>query len=652
MRQNKKWIIIYVFLPILLCLILESFNRKSIPEAFRYMVMEPEFFLVNVLIILMTLLPSLFVKRRMFWLSLLSALWLVSGIMNLILLSNRATPFNATDFLLIKPGLLIMQKYFSVLFIVLAGILLMSLGGLVVWIWRRAPKREGRVPYIRNLIITSVVTAVTVLVIAIESGVGILPGRFDNLTDAYKSYGFSFCFTNSIFNMGIDKPEDYSAPKIEEILESVENAEEPVEDVFYQMPNIIFVQLESFFDINRCADITMSENPVSNFTNLKQESESGLLSVPVVGAGTVNTEFEVLTGMNMDDFGPGEYPYNTVMHSTTCESIAYNLSENGWKTHAIHNNDGTFYQRHTVYPNLGFDTFTPIEYMQVKEFTPNRWAKDKILTEEIMKSMKTSREKDFVFAVSVEGHGSYPNHELPIESPVRISCPEGEGKHNATQYYIDRLYSVDQFIGELINQLESFEEGVVLVLYGDHFPSLGLSDKNLTDGTIYQTDYLIWNNMNIAFNTGDMEAYQLSSEILKKVGIDTGVINQYHQTYAGKEEYLNGLQNLEYDILYGNRMVYHGINPYAAKNMRFGNEKIEITNLQHTEDEKVQIVKGVYFTESSEVYINEEKYDTEYLDENTLKVTADRPKAGDIICVGQQGRDGVVLSFTEKFICP
>ncbi len=38
---------------------------------------------------------------------------------------------------------------------------------------------------------------------------------------------------------------------------------------------------------------------------------SGYFKVPSVGAGTANTEFEVLTGMNLRYFGPGEYPYKT-----------------------------------------------------------------------------------------------------------------------------------------------------------------------------------------------------------------------------------------------------------------------------------------------------------------------------------------------------
>lgn len=91
-------------------------------------------------------------------------------------------------------------------------------------------------------------------------------------------------------------------------------------------PNIVVVQLESFFDVNRLKDIEFSENPLPNFTQLSKRCASGFLSVPVIGAGTVNSEFEMLTGMNIDDFGIGEYPYKTVLKEKTCESLAYNLN--------------------------------------------------------------------------------------------------------------------------------------------------------------------------------------------------------------------------------------------------------------------------------------------------------------------------------------
>ena len=59
------------------------------------------------------------------------------------------------------------------------------------------------------------------------------------------------------------------------------------------------------------------------------EYSSGYFKVPSVGAGTANTEFEVLTGMNLRYFGPGEYPYKTVLKDQTSESAATALAALG-----------------------------------------------------------------------------------------------------------------------------------------------------------------------------------------------------------------------------------------------------------------------------------------------------------------------------------
>ena len=64
--------------------------------------------------------------------------------------------------------------------------------------------------------------------------------------------------------------------------------------------------------------------------------------------------------MNLDYFGTGEYPYETILKKTACETIGYDLKELGYSTHAIHNNNATFYDRNLVYTNLGFDTFTSL----------------------------------------------------------------------------------------------------------------------------------------------------------------------------------------------------------------------------------------------------------------------------------------------------
>ena len=187
---------------------------------------------------------------------------------------------------------------------------------------------------------------------------------------------------------GITKPIDYSQEKIEKIMDGVNQPfKSEKENKEVKKPNIIFLQLESFFDINYVKNYVYNENPIPYFTQLKEEYSSGFLTVPAFGAGTANTEFEIMTGMKLSFFSPGEYPYKTILKKHTCESVPYNLASIGYSTHVVHNNVASFYGRSKVFTNLGYDSFTSSENMNITEMTPNGWAKDKILTQNIWKNV-------------------------------------------------------------------------------------------------------------------------------------------------------------------------------------------------------------------------------------------------------------------------
>ena len=98
--------------------------------------------------------------------------------------------------------------------------------------------------------------------------------------------------------------------------------------------------------------------------------------------------------MNLEDFGPGEFPYKTILKETTCESIAYVLRDYGYTSHVVHNNNASFYSRNQVFKNLGINTFTSVEYMNPTEYTPLEWVKDKILTQQIMDVLESTDEQD------------------------------------------------------------------------------------------------------------------------------------------------------------------------------------------------------------------------------------------------------------------
>lgn len=655
----RRNLLCFLVLPFILNLVIEMLSRTSVIDGIVYMFTHPIPFICNSLIIMVTISTALFVKRRTFLITLISVIWLILGVVNMVLLNVRVTPFNASDLRLLDAARSIIDKYFNVFTITLVIIALIIVICLISLLYIKGSKIEYKINYWKNAIIIGIIFVICVVILNISIDTGFMALKFTNLTTAYNEYGFVYCFGNGLVNTGVKKPKDYSQNKIDEILDEIEtenkeNHENTNDDDKSQpesTPNIIFLQLESFFDINQVKDIEFSEDPIPYFNSLKEQYTSGYLNVFNIGYGTCNTEFEIMTGMNLDDFGPGEVPYKTILQKTTCESTAYNLKEYGYSTHAIHNNDGTFYSRKWVFENLGYDTFTSIEYMHVTEFTPMDWAKDKFLTEEILKAIRSTEEPDYIYTISVQGHGSYPSASKLENPAVTVSNVSDEGRKNAIEYYANQIREMDEFIKELTTELSKLDEEVILVMYGDHLPGLGFSEEDLENGSLYQTEYIIWNNMNLPIENEDVETYQLSAKVLKMLGMDSGVINKYHQNYQNDEEYLSGLQNLEYDILYGDKIAYGGINPYTPTELQMGIDTIEITKVEKQEAEGKQyvVIHGDHFNEYSKVYVNGDAYSTEYINEQTLRIVYDDVASLDSFVVSQEDSDdGTVLSSSKE----
>jgi len=414
-------------------------------------------------------------------------------------------------------------------------------------------------------------------------------------------------------------------------------------------PNIIMVQLESFFDVNRLKDISFSTNPVPHFSELRETAVSGLLTVPVIGAGTVNTEFEVISGMSIEFFGTGEYPYKTVLRDTVSPSICYDLEKNGYTSHAIHNNTGTFYGRDEVYPNLGFDTFTSMEYMDNLRVNQLGWVKDSVLTGEILDALDSTSGCDFVYTVSVQPHGRYPDSG-EFDMPIMASGLEDVGRQVQFQYYASQIYETDNFVDSLIKALDARGEPYIVVFFGDHLPSLSIENEELSEGTILQTEYVICTNTDYHTESEDICAYQLSAKVLEMAGLPGGVVAALHQSrseYESNEEYLQKLELLEYDLLYGDREVLGGEMPYARKDMKMGVKEIKIVSCKLTEEGLY--VKGENLTDASRIYVNgEELDDTVRAERDVLFAPEAEIEPGDQISIGQQASNGQVLSFSKS----
>lgn len=642
---NKHIIYMYIVTALLVTLVVEMMARASFFKAIYYLVASPYIFICNAVIIMMTLSITLLMKRRFFGMTLISIIWIAFGITNSILLSNRVTPLTATDLRLIDSALGVLNKYFSIWQVLLVLFSITIAIALLVFMFIKAPHVKHKINRVRNVFTIVLIWIIGFGTLRLGVASELIPKQFGNLRNCYEDYGFVYCFSNSIFNTGVEKPSDYSDSTIKKIVQTEDESKK-----VKKKPNIIFLQLESFFDLNNMKNIELSANPVPNFEKLMKNYASGYLSVPIVGAGTVNTEFEVMTGMNLDDFGPGEYPFKTILKNNTCESICFNLKKYDYSCHALHNNTAMFYGRNQVFSNLGYDTFTSIENMNIEEFTPMGWAKDYVLTENIINTLKSTKNQDYIYAISVQGHGSYPS-DGDYEYPIKITGFEDDNLTNQYQYYAWQTNEMDNFIGELIKALEDYGEDTILVMYGDHLPSLGITAEDLKNESVYQTQYVIWSNYDFGYENEDIEAYQLQSKILEKLNMTAGEINNYTQKNKNSEDYLEGLHNLEYDQLYGDKLATNGENPYVATELKFGLNEVKVNSIAPINDETGTVyIYGNYFTGYSKVYINDEKQETTYVDPNTLMIVYPNLKEGDNISVYQQNSDEQILTQTEPYI--
>lgn len=641
----RKVVAFMAVISLVVNLIIETFSRHSLIAGISHIFNHPVFFIYNSLVIFLTLCIGLFLKKRNSWIVFISTVWLVLGGINGIVLFFRVTPMSLIDFAIAKSGITMLHIYLNIYQMILLILASIALIVTVTVAIIKIPK--SRVDYKK----ASIVMVLTIVLVSLSTNAVTTysseTGAFAVLTKAYDNMGFVYCFARSVIDNGIDKPRNYSKIAVEAAIKKLNKVEENTNDT----PNLIVLQLESFFDVSYLKNITCSENPIPNFTKLKNECSSGKLKVPSIGGGTANTEFEVLTGMDLNNFGIGEYPYQTILRDTTCESLAYSLKSKGYRSTAIHNHTATFYGRNKVYPNLGFDAFLPVEYMTNVERNELSWAKDEILTNKILETLKSSEEKDFIFAVSVQAHGKYPKDEIEYNKIITAggfdlqNSEEVEFK-NEFEYYINQIYEVDKFLGELISALEEYSEPVMLVVYGDHLPALDITSDDLEGITEYQTEYCIWTNYKKEKNDKDIYSYQLSSVFLNELKMDGGLLPRIHQTFIDDERYEYYIKLLSYDMLYGNG--YSLNKKYTSSDMRLGLKDVKIDKAFFSGDSL--FVSGDGFNQFSYVMLDNKKMNTTYINENMLAISGDSLEGNSkLIRVSQINTELIKLGTTEEY---
>ena len=349
-------------------------------------------------------------------------------------------------------------------------------------------------------------------------------------------------------------------------------------------------------------------------------------------------------------FGTGEYPYKTILKKTDCESTASDLATIGYGTHAVHNNGGNFYSRVNAFSMMGYDTFTSKELMNIQTYTPNgNWATDDILVNETMKTLdSTPNQPDFTYTITVGTHGDYPTTPVINDPKYVASGADDEESLNQWTYYINQLNEVDTFMNDLIKKVSKRDEDTVIVFFGDHLPTMGLTDDDMKSGDIYKTKYVTWNNMGLKKQDADLYAYQLMASITNSVGIHEGTILSYHQTQSDSTTYQDGLENLQYDILYGDRYCYDGQDKYPASDIVMGVDDVVVNSATNSIGDSEVIIRGKNFTKWSRVYVNDKKVNTIFSSADCLVISKDDIEDGDTVKVCQLGSNDTIFRSSNE----
>ena len=647
-QMNRFSLILHGIWAIIINYIIEAMSRHSVMAAWEYSRISTKAFLYNAFMIFVTFSVVYLFKRRAFTRIIISILWFVLGIVNGVMLSRRVTPFNAQDLKTVAEGLSLFTNYFSVLELVGLGLGAVLVVLFLIYLWKTVGQFKRKVNYLLSAAVVAASFGGYAVLTDYVIENRIVSTYFANIAFAYQDYGLPYCFAASIFNTGISEPNGYTEEMVAEITNDSKIVKSTADTDL--MPNVLFVQLESFFDTSEFKSLNTTIDPLPNLRKMAEEYSSGYCQVPSIGAGTANTEFEVITGMNLRYFGPGEYPYKTYLKERTAESAATAFKSFGYGAHAIHNHSGNFYSRAKVFNNIGFDTFVCKEFMNF-DTTPNGWAKDEVLLEHINDCLDSTEQQDFVFTITVQGHGSYPEKKVLKDPHLYAWGTESAKKNNQWTYYANQVYEMDTFAKNLVDMMEKRGEPAVVVFYGDHLPTLGLAEADMKSESLFNTNYVIWDNIGLKKEDGTIPTYQLMAEVMDRIGLHSGTIFNYHQERKDTEvvDYLMDLELLQYDLLYGKQYTYKGEPVITEGNIKMGVRDSEVLYLSESLDGEYTIV-GNNFTKWTYVYINGEKQSRKFVNENTLKLKKSHLEDWDVVTISQVGSSNTIFRTSEEYV--
>lgn len=330
------------------------------------------------------------------------------------------------------------------------------------------------------------------------------------ITGVYNQLGFPYCFCYNFNTYLVEKPEGFSQREAERYIAETEASAGDPKDV-----NVIMVMNEAFSDVtnNENFDWPAGEEPLKHYNALAGDENAitGHIVVPNYGAGTANTEFDVLTGMQTNMISEsGASAFRVLNHDLN--SVFRVFLEDGYHTEFIHPGENWFYNRQNVYQYFGAEDLIFSERFEEAE-RKGSWVTDAavldVMKEEFEAALQTGQPY-FNYTVTIQNHMSYTAKKYgDAEVPqVKLKKEVSPTAQTMLSVYAEGARDADTMLRGLTEYYSETEEPVLLVFFGDHLPQLGdgylcyeelgiaLGEGKDAETTLrtYETPYLIWVN--------------------------------------------------------------------------------------------------------------------------------------------------------------
>ncbi len=340
----------------------------------------------------------------------------------------------------------------------------------------------------------------------------------------YYRNGYLVATCIEVRNSRIQPLEGYSQERVEEILEQNREEQELSAEELSGLPHVILVMNESFADLRVLADLELSQENLSFFNSLKENTVRGYVNASVLGGGTANSEFEVFTGNTVSFFPVNYYPYQQAIRKPI-DSLVSRMEDYGYRTVSMHPEAAGNWNRTSVYRYYGFDESLWKEDFEGAEVVHSGVSDAETYNRIIeIYEKRGEGEKLFVFDLTMQNHGGYSSHGAPYE--VR----ETNMQNPILDEYLTLVKISDEAFAELVHYFEGQDEKVVICMFGDHQPWVSdlilkhyykgeaLLPRQMMDK--YKTPFVIWANYDIEEAEGyDISMNYLGGLLLRTAGI-------------------------------------------------------------------------------------------------------------------------------------